>query len=75
MDERAIRLLEEIRDQQREHLELYREAVKNQEGSIRMQAEAVAMQRAAMRRLIPAILVIVIVLVLIWGIPFLSLFL
>jgi hypothetical protein len=62
MDERAIRLLEEIRDQQREHLELYREAVKNQEASIRMQAEAVKMQRSAVTRVVPSIIILVIAL-------------
>jgi paraquat-inducible protein B len=40
MDERAVGLLEEIRNLQREHLELYRQAVRNQEDSIRMQREA-----------------------------------
>ena len=58
MDERAIRLLEEIRDQQREHMDLYRQAVLRQDESIRMQAEAVALQRRVIRRLIPAILVV-----------------
>jgi hypothetical protein len=62
MDERAIQLLQEIRDQQREHLDLYREAVKNQAASIRMQAEAVGMQRRALYRFIPAIGALAIVL-------------
>lgn len=36
-DERAIRLLEEIRDLQRQHLERYGEAIRNQQESIRLQ--------------------------------------
>ena len=36
-DERVIRLLEEIRDLQRQHIERYGEALRNQEESIRLQ--------------------------------------
>jgi CHASE3 domain sensor protein len=36
-DDRAIRLLEEIRDLQREHGERYGEALRNQQESIRLQ--------------------------------------
>jgi hypothetical protein len=36
-DERAIRLLEEIRDLQRQHVERYGEALRNQQESIRLQ--------------------------------------
>lgn len=36
-DERIIRLLEEIRDLQRQHAERYGEALRNQEESIRLQ--------------------------------------
>jgi hypothetical protein len=36
-DDRAIRLLEEIRDLQREHAERYGEALRNQQESIRLQ--------------------------------------
>jgi hypothetical protein len=36
-DERVIRLLEEIRDLQREHGERYGQALRNQEESIRLQ--------------------------------------
>ncbi len=36
-DERVIRLLEEIRDLQRNHAERYGEALRNQEESIRLQ--------------------------------------
>ena len=36
-DERIIRLLEEIRDLQRDHADRYSEALRNQEESIRLQ--------------------------------------
>lgn len=36
-DERVVRLLEEIRDLQRQHAERYGEALRNQEESIRLQ--------------------------------------
>ena len=36
-DDRTIRLLEEIRDLQRQHAERYGEALRNQEESIRLQ--------------------------------------
>lgn len=36
-DDRLIRLLEEIRDLQRQHAERYGEALRNQEESIRLQ--------------------------------------
>ena len=36
-DDRMIRLLEEIRDLQREHAERYGEALRNQQESIRLQ--------------------------------------
>ncbi|HJR51388.1 MAG TPA: hypothetical protein VJ794_09805 [Gemmatimonadales bacterium] len=36
-DERVIRLLEEIRDLQRQHAERYGEALRNQEQSIQLQ--------------------------------------
>ena len=65
-DERVVQLLEEIRDQQREHLELYREAVKNQAASLGMQAEAVRMQRRAMTRLVPGLLAAIVVVVLLY---------
>ena len=42
-DDRVIKLLEEIRDLQRSHVERYSEALRNQEESIRL-------QRAGLRR-------------------------
>lgn len=47
--ERTEALLREIRDAQREHLDLYRRAVARQEASIEHQREAIAYQRRAMR--------------------------
>jgi t-SNARE complex subunit (syntaxin) len=51
-DEPVIKLLEEIRDLQKEHIASYKEAVKNQN-------EAIALQKGAARRQKLAILVIV----------------
>ena len=42
-EDRTVRLLEEIRDLQRQHVERYGEALRNQQESIRL-------QQAAMRR-------------------------
>ncbi len=39
-DDRVVRLLEEMRDLQRQHAESYREALRNQAESIRLQQEA-----------------------------------
>jgi hypothetical protein len=36
-DERVIRILEEIRDLQRQHISSYQEALRNQQESIRLQ--------------------------------------
>jgi hypothetical protein len=41
-DEAVIKLLEEIRDLQRQHLERYGEALKNQADSIALQKKAIA---------------------------------
>ncbi len=40
-DDRVIEVLEEIRDVQRKHFELYEHAVRNQEASIEAQKEAI----------------------------------
>ena len=42
-DDRVVRLLEEIRDLQKQHMERYGEALRNQQESIRL-------QQAALRR-------------------------
>jgi hypothetical protein len=39
-DDRVVRLLEEMRDLQRQHVDSYREALRNQAESIRLQQEA-----------------------------------
>jgi len=39
-DDRVVRLLEEMRDLQRPHVDSYREALRNQAESIRLQQEA-----------------------------------
>lgn len=50
-DEQVIAVLEEIRDTQARHFELYQEAVRNQEESIRAQQEAIRFQKVTTRRL------------------------
>ena len=65
-DERTVRLLEEIRDLQREQaarqaemFALQQRAVENQFASVAVQGQAVDMQRRIMKRLMPALTVIV----------------
>ena len=75
-DDRTLRLLEEIRDLQREQsarqaemFALQQRAVANQLESVATQGEAVAMQRRIMRRLLPALttmVFLVVVLALAW---------
>jgi len=57
-DPQVIRLLEEIRDQQAAHLELYKQALRNQAESIEMQRQ---MQATAQRRLrlLPVLLFVI----------------
>lgn len=67
MDDRAVVLLEEIRSLQREHLELYRQAVRNQEDSIRLQREAQDEFRRRMKLVwVIAIIALGLALVLLW---------
>jgi hypothetical protein len=47
-DEQVIKLLEEIRDLQKEHLTSYKEAVKNQQESLDLQKRAVRRQKLTM---------------------------
>ena len=63
-DARIVQLLEELRDQHREHLELYKDALKNQAEVFQTQRE---LQRAASRRLklIPGFIIVVLGLVVI----------
>lgn len=75
-DERALRLLEEIRDLQREQsarqaemFALQQRAVENQLESVAVQGQAVDMQRRIVKRLMPALTIVVlmvIVLALAW---------
>ena len=60
--DRAAKILEEMRDLQREHVTLYTQALKNQEDALRIQRE---LQITASRRLrfIPALIVFVLVLI------------
>jgi cell division septal protein FtsQ len=44
-DEQVIKILEEIRDLHKEHLESYREAVKNQQESIEINRRALRRQK------------------------------
>jgi len=55
-DEPVIKLLEEIRDLQKEHVTNYKEAVRNQQ-------EAIALQKGAIRRQKIAIVIIIAVVV------------
>ena len=49
MDEgQVVKLLEEIRDLQKQHIDKYGEAVRNQEASIEMQKRGVRRQGAAL---------------------------
>jgi hypothetical protein len=63
-DERAIRLLEEIRDLQRQHVERYGEALRNQQESIRMQQEGLARVRVILGFAVAALVLAVGMLVL-----------
>ncbi len=47
-DEQVIKLLEQIRDLQKAHVENYKDALKNQQESIELQRRAVRRQRTAL---------------------------
>ncbi len=47
-DEQVIKLLEEIRDLQKPHVENYRDALKNQQESIEVQKKAMRRQRISL---------------------------
>ncbi len=68
-DDRVIRLLEEVRDLQREHLEHYKEALRNQTESIRMQRELSVVARNRLR-FVSVLIAIVLVLLIVsaWGV-------
>jgi hypothetical protein len=62
-DERIARLLEEIRDLQRQHAERYGEALRNQEESIRLQQAAMGRVRVILAIAAVALLLAVTMLV------------
>jgi len=66
-DERVIRLLEEIRDLQKLHVENYKEAIRNQQESIQMSKE---WQTQANRRTRGALLGIFLVILAIYSLPY-----
>lgn len=58
-DDRVARLLEEIRDLQRQHLERYGEAVRNQQESIELQKTALRRVRLILGLASGALIVVV----------------
>ncbi|HSM16403.1 MAG TPA: hypothetical protein VK845_05315 [Gemmatimonadales bacterium] len=68
-DDRVIRLLEEVRDLQREHLAHYKEALRNQTESIRMQRELSEAARSRLR-FVSVLIAIVLVFLIVsaWGV-------
>jgi CHASE3 domain sensor protein len=64
-DDRMIRLLEEIRDLQRQHAERYGEALRNQEESIRLQQAGLRRVRVVLAIAVGALILAVTMLVLI----------
>lgn len=44
-EDQVVKLLEEIRDLQKQHIEKYGEALRNQEAAIQMQKQAVSRQK------------------------------
>jgi len=63
-DERVVRLLEEIRDLQKQHVENYHEALKNQRESIDFQRD---WQRRLTRRQVIALVALVLVMLALWA--------
>ncbi len=63
-DEQITKLLEEIRDLQKLHLENYRNSLKNQQQSIEMQKRA--MSRAKITSLVMGGLLLAFLIVLVW---------
>ena len=61
-DERVVRVLEEIRDLQRQHLDAYREALHNQHASIQLQQEWHRMAAPRVRLVLFAVAVVVVAL-------------
>jgi hypothetical protein len=59
-DERIVRLLEEIRDLQKQHAEDYREALRNQYTSVQLQQEWHRMAAPRVRLVLFAVAVVVV---------------
>jgi len=72
-EERIARLLEEIRDLQRQHTDDYRTALRNQEESIRMQREAQSFAQNRLKAVPLLIIVVLVMAVLLLGLMFFSL--
>jgi len=68
-DDEIVQLLKEIRDLQRQHLEHYKEALRNQQESIQMQRE---WRESATRRLRIFLVVVTLLLLAMWGLPYLT---
>jgi hypothetical protein len=68
-DDQIVQLLREIRDLQQQHLEHYKEALRNQQESIGMQRE---WQESASRRLRVIIAVVVLFVLAMWVLPYLG---
>jgi CHASE3 domain sensor protein len=64
-DEQVVKLLEEIRDLQKLHVENYKDALKNQQESIEIQKRAVRRQKITV--LVMGILLLVFLVVLAWS--------
>jgi hypothetical protein len=63
-DDRVVKLLEEIRDLQRLHVENYKDALQNQQESIRMNKEW--QRKASLRQVIALIVIAVVIGVFLW---------
>ena len=65
-DEQVIALLQEIRDLQKQHIENYKDALKNQEESIEIQRRAVRRQRVTLVLLFVLLIVFLLAIALTW---------
>ena len=63
-DDRVVKLLEEIRDLQRAHVENYKDALRNQEESIRINKEW--QRKASLRQVVALIVIMVLIGVFLW---------
>ena len=63
-NDRVVKLLEEIRDLQRMHVENYKDALRNQEESIRINKEW--QRKASMRQVIALVVIAVLIATFLW---------